>query len=504
MRILIDTNIFIYREDNQPLTEDLRKLLKLINETNITLLIHPFSIAEIKKDKDEIRRKTILSKIETYPILDKPPKPKLDKKYEEKIGIEKNEHDRIDNAILYSVYRNSIDFLITEDKGIHKKARKLSIQDRIFLIQDALEFFEEYTQKKPLTTPPALKHDYVYNIDINDPIFRSLRNEYPNFDEWIIQCSREGRKCLVNYRSENKLGAILIYKKENESIEDATPRLPKKKRIKISTLKVTHIGHKIGELFIKLCITQAISNNINEIYLTHYTKKEDKLVNLISEYGFLKVSTKNNGEDIYLKRLQIEKSLKKKIPISKINKLYYPTIYDGENVKKFVIPIKPKYFNKLFTDSKHRQSSIDEYSGKFFVEGNTIKKAYLTHSKIKKIKENDIVLFYVSKGNKNKSSIHSIGTVDAIYYQLKNSSDILRYVGKRTVYSKNEIEDMVKKPTTVILFQHHFYFEKPLTLNKLLEIDILRMAPRSIIEIDQEKYNKIKRLSGMDERYTVN
>jgi rRNA-processing protein FCF1 len=503
MRILIDTNIFIYREDNLPLSDDLQDLLRILNEANVTILIHPSSINEISNDKNNQRRKTIQSKIKTYALLQKPPVHSNDTTYLNIVGIERDAHDQIDNAILYSAYKDAVDFLITEDKGIHKKAKRLEMSERIFLIQDALEFFKQYTRKKPLTTPPALKKEYLYNINKADQIFDSLRDEYDQFNTWFENSARKGRECFVSYRHDGSIGAILIYKIENESIEDTEPRLPKQKRLKISTLKVTHIGYKLGELFIKLCITHAIDNQISQIYLTHYTKKEDRLIDLINDYGFQKAAVKKDGEELYLKKLQIDAPIHKGFTPIEINKIYYPTLYDGMNVKKFIIPIKETYYNRLFTDSKERQSSILEYSGEFIIEGNTIRKAYLTHSKIRKITKGDLILFYISKGNKNISSIISIGTVDSIFYGLTDANSIIRNVGKRTVYSKEEIEQLSKRPTTVILFQHHFYLKKPLSLNKLIEMNILTNAPRSINEIKHRDYILIKMQGGMDERYTV-
>ena len=274
--------------------------------------------------------------------------------------------------------------------------------------------------------------------------------------------------------------------------------------MKICTLKVTHIGHKIGELLIKMCVSYAINNQIYEIYLTHFTQHEDILVNLISEYGFSKVSTKNNGECIFLKKLTVGKEQHENLSAFEIDKQYYPSLYDGEKVKKLIIPIRPEYHNRLFTDSKERQSSLTEYFGEFIVEGNTIKKAYLTHSKIKKMVQGDIILFYLSKGKKQLSEIRSIGTIEEVHQGLRNSNDIIKFVGKRTVYSKEEIEKMSQKPTTVILFQHHFYLEKPLSLNKLLKMNILSAAPQTVTEIDHIKYLKIKKQGGIDERFTVN
>jgi len=75
----------------------------------------------------------------------------------------------------------------------------------------------------------------------------------------------------VHYREDGSIGALLIYKTENEPI-DSKPPLPKKKSLKLSTFIVTYVSHKIGELFIKLSIDFVVKNNISEIYLTHFTE----------------------------------------------------------------------------------------------------------------------------------------------------------------------------------------------------------------------------------------
>src|SRR5690606_11426143 len=107
--------------------------------------------------------------------------------------------------------------------------------------------------KIQVPTPPALVEDHMYNLDIEDPIFQPLIADYPTFRKWFEDKSREGRKCYVSRRSDGSIGALLIYKFEDEPIPSVHP-LPKKRRLKIATLKVTHIGYKIGELLIKVSI----------------------------------------------------------------------------------------------------------------------------------------------------------------------------------------------------------------------------------------------------------
>lgn len=496
MRILIDTNIFIHREDSSIIPLNLRYLLKILNEFNIQIVIHPLSIQEIKRDKNLKRRDVVLSKIETYSIIEEPPNIKLDKEFQEKIGKPRNLHDVADNNMIFCVYKDVIDFLITEDKGIHKKAEKLAISDRFFNIKEALTYFQRIYSRNRVSSPPALRQIPVYKIDLNDSLFDSLKGDYLEFNDWWRKISKQGRKSWVYFDNEQNLGAILIYKKENEAI-DSTPPLPARERIKICTLKVTHTGYKIGELFIKMCIEYAINHNYDELYLTHFTRAPDELVTLIEEFGFFKIAERKNGEDIFVKKVIVDKLLDSPL---EIDKHYYPSFYDGGLVNKFIIPIQPQYHEKLFIDYRGRQTKITEHLGELIIEGNTIKKAYLTHSKIKKISPGDILLFYRSI---DRSELTTLGIVEKVIVGLRNKEDILRYVGKRTVYTVKEIEEYTINPTTVILFNWHFHLRKPIKFKQLIDLGVLKGAPQTITEIEHNKYLIVKRKGGINERYTV-
>ncbi|MDG6251361.1 hypothetical protein [Methanocalculus sp.] len=504
MRILIDTNIFIYREEDHVVSEDLSNLLRLLNELKTELFVHPLSIQELQKDDDEKRRAVNLSKIRVYSVLQRPPSPSHDFEYIEAVGPIKTSNDAIDNAILYGVYKNSVDFFITEDRGIHKKAQGLGIADRVFVINEAISFFNEFLPSKhAVLTPPALTEDYVHNLDVNDPLFDTLRRDYPEFSEWFAKISKEGRKCFVNRRSDGTLGAILIYKIENEAISSIPP-LPKKKRLKIATMKVTHIGYKIGELLLKVSNDIALQNGICEIYLTHFTEPEDRLVDLITEFGFFKagvLTSRGIDEDIFLKELCIEGADVAALTPVEISRRYHPSFYDGEHVRKLIIPIRPDFHDRLYADfSDGRQTRLYEHDGEFSPEGNTIKKAYLTHSRIKKVNPGDIVLFYRSA---DKKAIVSLGVVDNFYPDVRDIDEIIRIIGKRSVYSHNEIERSYK-PLAILLFRHHFHLRHGITLKELLDSGILSGAPQSITQIDDEKFAKIKRMGGINESFTFN
>lgn len=187
------------------------------------------------------------------------------------------------------------------------------------------------------------------------------------------------------------------------------------------------------------------------------------------------------------------------MPPIEISKKFYPTFYDSIGINKFIIPIRPEYHERLFTDYKERQTTLSEHVGEFIIEGNTIKKAYLSHSRNTNIiSQGDILLFYRSKDRKE---ITSLGVVENVFPGLRDKDEIIKHVGKRTVYSVYEIEKMAEKPTMVILFTWHFHLANPLKLSDLKEMNIF--TPQSMTLISHEKYLKIKSKGGIDERFTV-
>lgn len=499
MHILIDTNIFIYREDDHVLSSNLQTVLRMLNSLKIKIVLHPESIEEIKRDRNEDRKKVMLSKIHTYPLLESPPNPEKDTDFLSVVGYPTKPNEHTDNDLLYSVYKDAVDFLITEDGGMHKKATRLGIKERVLSLEDALEILKKDFPDETVHQPPGVKEEIAYNLNINDSFFDSLKAEYVEFETWFKNISREGRKCWVHLRDDGAIGALLIYKVENEPI-DSIPPLPEKKRFKIATLKVTHTGYKIGELFIKLAVEYCIKNDLTEIYLTRFTQPDDYLVDLITEYGFVKVATNRRGEDVFIKELFTDDRKIKLLHPIEISKRFYPSFYDGAEVNKFIVPILPEFHERLFTEYKTRQTRIFEHAGGFIVEGNTIKKAYLCHSRITKVSPGDLLLFYRSR---DRSEITTLGVVEKAFQSIQDKAEIMRHVGKRTVYSVDEIEHMARKPTIVILFTWHFHFPNPLKLKELIEIGVLIGAPQSITQISHEKYQLIKSGGGIDERFTI-
>lgn len=167
MRILLDTNILIYREDDHVLSNNMQELIALLHNTRSMILIHPASLEDLEKDKDNNRRQIMLSKVKTYAFLEDPPVPNNDTEYLNTVKADREGNERVDIHILYAVYKNAVDFLVTEDKGIHKKARNLGIDARVLFVEDAVAILRQYVHKDWVIIPPALKQQPVYNLNVD-------------------------------------------------------------------------------------------------------------------------------------------------------------------------------------------------------------------------------------------------------------------------------------------------------------------------------------------------
>ena len=492
MKIIFDTNILIHIEDPKELSPNLQDLLNIIRKYGHKIFIHPASLKDINNDKDVQRRRIILSKLKGYPLIELPPRPTDD--FLSMMGASSSSNEINDNEILFAIQKNAADFLITEDNGLQKKANRVNLEDRVLSIGSALNYFEDlYARKMPKHA--LLKEDYVRNLDVEDPFFDSLKEEYEEakFKDWFRRISIKDRKCWV-YHEDDMIKALLILKEENEPIETSPP-IPARKRLKIATLKVDLSGFKIGELLLKMAFQYCIGNQIFETYLTHFRKEDDALINLIESYGFETAGfLKKNNEEVLIKKLI---PIENKLSALDISKKYYPSFKDSPDIRKFLIPIIPEYHDRLFPDFKQRQMRITEYS-EMNIPGNAIRKAYLSGSAIKKIRAGDILLFYRSHDLK---AVTAIGVVDQEPVHSNKADEVVGIVGKRSVYLYDEIKKMTQTPVLLTMFRHHLFLPKPLDLSYLRQHGIT--VPQTISEINHNQYMMIKKGGEIDERFTI-
>ena len=177
--ILLDTNILIYREGEKKLDKDILTLSRLLMDSiEYKLVIHPLSIEELKKYKDKDQRDVIISKVSIYKLLENPPK--IDEIFLEECGGGANSHEYVDNNLLYALKKNYVSYLITNDKGILKKAKRLGLK-RVLSITDAIYFLSKDEELILSRMPLIIKEKELCEISINDPFFTDLIKDYANY-----------------------------------------------------------------------------------------------------------------------------------------------------------------------------------------------------------------------------------------------------------------------------------------------------------------------------------
>nr|MBA3987121.1 hypothetical protein [Flavobacteriales bacterium] len=414
---------------------------------------------------------------------------------------QKKENDLIDNHQLYQAYKGYIDYFITEDKGIHCKATKVNLQNKVLFIADAIKLLNE---KFSLIIPqhPLLWECSTREIEneINDIFFDSFRDSYDGFNEWFFKCARENRRCYI-LKVESKISALLIFHREKSN--DHNIENIKEDALKMCTLKVaeTVFGYRLGELFLNKMLTLCINGNINYLYLTVFPH-HIHLIDLLSKYGFIRSEFRNKHG---LTELRMIKSLVKSDYLTDPQAISsHPFYFDDETINKFVIPIAPKFYDTLFKDGRYRARTLfdDTETSLNEIEGNTISKAYLCKSKRLNMKQGDLLFFYGSKTIKN---IEPVGILDSITYT-NDIDEIKNLVKRKTVYSETQLEELAsgKNKVTVMVFRLLYYLNNTVNHKEIKTLESYSNNFQTITTLLESDYNYLKQKKHFNEHYIIN
>ena len=144
MKVLLDTNIIVHREASTVVKQQIGTLFRWLDRLHYTKCIHPLSIEEIRKHGDPNVVATFEIKLSSYSVLrtQAPQSPEVAALR----ALDATENSRNDTSLLNEVFAGRVDILVTEDRGIHSKARVLGIATRVFTIDD---FLEKVTAEHP-------------------------------------------------------------------------------------------------------------------------------------------------------------------------------------------------------------------------------------------------------------------------------------------------------------------------------------------------------------------
>lgn len=485
MRFLLDTNILIPLEDSQiPLRDSLAHFVRLSNQHGHQLVYHPATVDDIQRDTCVDRRTKTLQRLKQYIRLEVRPACPWN-------TSETDQNDAADNEILYALQCDAVHALVTEDRGIHDKARARGLLGRVYTIQTAEDWLRRLHEPKTVVLP-NIEEVGMYSLtpELRSSFFDSLRASYAGFDDWFRTKAREGRRAWMMRQPDGELGALCVFAHQHrEQITEDGRRL-QGAGLKLCTFKVgaSVRGRKVGELFLKAAFRYGSAHGLEEIFI-HGDDQDHFLFGLLEDFGFshIGVHPGSGGRDaVYLKEHPSNPPTNLLNPFVYLRQ-YFPHFRHDEAVKKFIVPIKPEYHDILFPDypfGKNMQLGLFKSENQ---AGNAIKLAYLCHAQTNEMSPGDVALFYRSG---DQSAVTSLGVVES-YETSDDASIVASRVKRRTVYSMEEIAEMVKRPTKVMLFRLVKHFQNPLGLTWLKSHGITKGAPQSIMQINTAAFEKV-------------
>jgi predicted nucleic acid-binding protein len=506
MKALLDTNIVIHRETYRVMNQEIGTLFKWLDKAKYTKYIHPITIQELNKNANEKTKDIFNAKLLCYEQL--PTIAPLQKEIENvSLKIDVTDNDKNDTLLLNEVFSGRVDILISEDKKIHQKAELLNIDNKVFTIDSFLEMVVSEHPELINYDVLAVKQDYFGNINLDDHFFGSLKEDYIGFDNWFKKKANE--KVYVTY-NDTKLLSFLFIKVESkeENYHDIIPVFKPKKRLKIGTFKVVSNGVRLGERFLKIIFDNAVANNVEEIYVTIYDKREEqrRLISLLEEWGFYKYGIKGeNGEFVYVRNLS-------KIFNIDFPKLTFPFIPTDTNI--FLVPIYPKYHTELLPDSY-----LSNESPKNYIENephrNALSKIYVSRSINRDVQKGDVIIFYRTANNGNAyytSVITTIGIVEENINNIKTESEFIEKSRKRSIFTEEYLKELwnwrsYSKPF-LIKFLSVYSIPKGNRINRkgLLDLGILSGEEnelRGLKQISKDKFLTILKEIKINDRFIV-
>lgn len=299
--------------------------------------------------------------------------------------------------------------------------------------------------------PGAYKWRYLSELDINDSFFDSLKTDYPEFEEWYSKKANEGKQAFA-YIDEQGIGAFVMLKRgECEDIHLENKTLPKRSRLKISTLKLSERveGIRLGEGAIGIALWNWLESDDEEIYVTVFDKHR-KLIEMLQRFGFRIAGYNSRHEGVYYRS---KNSIDFSTPYTSFPFINKETPYFA------MLPITAEWHDKIFPYSELKNTKQDTEE---FAAANGMTKTYIGFPcSIPAYSSGmPIMIYRMSEENKTfKSVVTSYGTIvrfetikqDGIC--LKSFDEYVKLVGNKSVFTNDKIKEFYEKEENLFVLE---------------------------------------------------
>jgi GNAT superfamily N-acetyltransferase len=484
LTFLLDTNAVIalepYAGSDDEQSPALADLLRLAREHNHHVVVHPANYDDLRETADEGHRAANLRALRKYELIGEPP---IADDLRDAFGsVVDGSNDHRDLRLLAAAAAGAATHLVTNDRRLLRRAARAGLEEQVLRPAEALTLLRTLYPEDP-TAPPQVHRRMAAELRLDESIFDSLRKDYAEFDQWIraTVAPDPNRRVWTVEDADGGYRAIAIVK-----LSDDHPLVPGRKLMKISTFKVDERaeGEKLGELLLKTVLGWAATKHVEAMFVT-VIKDEAKqlLVRFLETFGFDEVGQLPGTENEWV----FEKTLRPE-PDAPIDPLAYHVRYGPPAIAPqgdvFVVPIQPHWYGGLFPDSPAEEADAAALFDltELLPFGNALRKAYLSNSKRRALPAGAVLLFYRSAGDKPGSgAVRAIGVVERTL-RSADPSEVLAFVGRRTVYSAEEVAGMCQSGVIAVLFRQDRFLAGPWSLDELIEMRVLRGAPQAITQ----------------------
>jgi len=496
LTILLDTNVVIALE---PFAGDLEsrhgvlaEVVRTARDNHHRVVVHPANRDDLLETTDDRHRAQNLAALVKYTEI---AEPDISNELKELAGESPHgSNDERDLRLLAAVEAGAATHLVTEDSRLRRRAARAGLGEQVISGKQALELLRQLHPLDP-PPPPSVELIDASRLDLSETIFASLREDYLEFDHWIKKVAREGngRRTWVVRDSEGHYRAIAIVK-----VLDDHPLVPGAKATKLSTFKVhsESEGEKLGELLLKTVLTWAHQALVDSLFVTVLDdESKQALIYFLGIFGFQRGNRMpgTTNEFVYFKHFRPDGDIRR-TPLQHHILFGPPAILGTASV--FVVPVIPRWYEGLFPDAPSVGSFGQVSLGGLLTEtqpfGNALRKAYLSNSNTSEMEPGSTILFYRSSGAGGAGGVHAVGVVEKTV-RSSNPAEIVAAVGRRTVYTADDVARMCKddkeRPREVlaILFRQDRFVTEPWTLPVLKQHRVLNGAPQTITKVRSEE-----------------
>ncbi len=341
-------------------------------------------------------------------------------------------------------------------------------------------------------------------IDLEDPFFDSLKEDYAEFTNWFEKKQRSQANAYTCTNSNSKINGFLYMKIEEELDNSITPSLPNGRTVKLGTLKIEARGTKLGERFIKKVFDYALDESAEIVYVTIF-EKHRKLVELLRRYGFEdhgQKITPNGTELVLVKKMgQILGTTASNFPNFTLDKKDY-----------YLLAIYPEYHSSFLPDSILKTE--DHEILKDLSHTNSIHKAYISGiSRTKKLRPGDILVIYRTNDGKGKAYYRSVATSIGVVEEVRqiksfgSSAEFISYAQPYSIFTREELKSYFTNQGNryIIRFTYNAALKKRIIRKRLIEeCNISTRARWDFLKLSKTQIEWIAHTGQINENIIIN